>query len=162
MGFLAEPTNWVLISFVIFAALFVKFGLGTVLGKLDGRIDEIKNELATAEKLRVEAQDLLSSYQKKHRDAMKEAEEIVNRAKQQAEVLQAKAQEDLREVMARREKQLEERLSRIEAAAEAELRKQTAELALKASEELIRKSLDAKGQASLVEKSIAGLPNALN
>lgn len=162
MGFLAEPTNWVLISFVIFAVLFVKFGLSSVLGKLDGRIDAIRNELAEAEKLRLEAQDLLASYQKKHRDAMQEAEEIVSRAKAQAEIMQAKAQEDLREVMARREKQLEDRLARIEAAAEAELRKQTAELAVKASEELIRKSLDAKAQSSLVEKSIAGLPNSLN
>ena len=162
MAFLNDATNWVFISFVIFAVLFVKYGLAGVLGKLDGRINEIRDELATAEKLRLEAQDLLSSYQKKHRDAMKEAEEIVNRAKQQAEVMQAKAQEDLREVMARREKQLEDRLARIEAAAEAELRKQTAELALRASEELIRKSLDAKGQSALVEKSIAGLPGALN
>lgn len=162
MGFLTDATNWVFVSFCIFALLFIKFGLDSVLGKLDGRIDEIKEELATAEKLRLEAQELLNSYQAKHRDAMKEAAEIVARAKQQAEVMQAKAQEDLRETMARREKQLQDRLARIEAAAEAELRKQTAELALKASEELIRKSLDAKGQSSLVEKSIAGLSTALN
>lgn len=156
-GFLSEPTNWVLISFVVFVALFVRYGLTTVLGKLDGRIVQIRDDLANAEKLRVEAQEMLVQYQRRHRDAMHEAEEIAASAHKQTEGLQAKAEEDLRDMIARREKQLEDRLNRIEAAAVAELRRATAELAVKTSEALIKKSLDAKGQSNLVDKSVANL-----
>ena len=60
MAFLNEATNWVLISFVIFAIGFWKLGLKQMLGKLDRRIEEIRKEIETAESLRVEAQELLA------------------------------------------------------------------------------------------------------
>ncbi len=157
MDFLNEATNWVLISFVIFAVVFFRVGWSRVLAKLDGRIGEIRNEIDAAEKLRAEAADMLAQYQARHRDAMNEAAGISARAKTQAETIRVRAEEDLRETLARREKQLAERLNRIEQAAEAELRAATADMALKASETIIRKGLDAKGQSALVDKSIAGL-----
>jgi F-type H+-transporting ATPase subunit b len=160
MAFLNDPLNWVFISFVIFAGLFFKFGWASVLAKLDGRISEIRAELATAETLRADAEKMLAEYQQKHRDAMKEAAEIANRAKAQSEAMAVKAEADLRETIARREKQLTERLARIEASAEAEMRKATAAIAMAASEALIKKSLDAKGQAALADKAIAGLSAA--
>jgi F-type H+-transporting ATPase subunit b len=159
MEFLHEPTNWVFLSFVIFAVLFARYGWKNVAAKLDGRIDEIRSELKSAETLRNEAQAMLAEYQAKHRDAMKEAQDIAVRARQQAKAIQEKAEADIAETMVRREKQLEERLNRIEAAAEAELRRATAELAIKAAEAQIRKSLD--GDA-LIDKSIAALPGNLN
>ena len=72
MAFFSESTNWVLISFVIFAIGFWKFGLKLLLGKLDGRIEDIRKEIETAESLRVEAQELLAQYQRKQRDAARE------------------------------------------------------------------------------------------
>lgn len=161
-GFLAEPTNWVLLSFIVFVLLFIRFGWDKVAGGLDARIAEIRDELAQAEKLRLEAQEMLDQFQKKHRDAMKEADEISARARAQTETIRKKAEADLKETLARREKQLQERLDRIEQAAEAELRAATADLAIKASEALIRKSLDAKGQAALIDKSLSNLPANLN
>lgn len=160
MEFLNDPLNWVFISFVIFAGLFFKFGWKNVTAKLDGRIAEIRAELTSAETLKRDAETLLAEYQQKHRDAMKEAGEIAARAKAQAQTIHAKAEEDLKETLARREKQLTERLARIEASAEAELRKAMAAVALAASETLIKKSLDAKGQAALADKAIAALPAA--
>lgn len=159
MAFLHDATNWVFISFVIFAVLFARFGWKGVAAKLDGRINEIREELAAAQKLKTDAEAMLADYRERHRNAMKEAEEINKRAKQQADTLHAKALEDLNETMARRQRQLEERLARIEQAAEAELRRQAAELAIKNAEGMIRSSLDAN---ALVEKSIEALPKNLN
>lgn len=157
MNFLNESTNWVLISFLIFVVMFFRFGWKQVLAKLDGRISDIKSEIDTAEALRREAQDMLAQYQNRHRDAMKEAAEISARAQTQADTIRAKAEADLRDTLARREKQLEERLNRIEAAAEAELRAATAAIALQAADTVIRKGLDAKGHAALVDKSVTAL-----
>ena len=160
--FLQEPTNWVLISFLIFAAGFAKFGWKQVVGKLDGRILEIRQELDQAERLRVEAQEMLVQYQRKHRDAMIEANDIKFRAMAQADTIRAKAEADLKETLERREKQLNDRLARIEASAEAELRKITAQLALQASESLIRQTIDAKTQDQLADQSIKALASNLN
>lgn len=161
-GFLGDATNWVFISFVIFAVLFVKYGWSKVTAKLDGRIDEIRKELETAEKLKNEAMEMLATYQQRHRDAMDEAAEIATKAKRQAQTIQEKAEADLKETLARREKQLTERLARIEAAAEAELRKVTADTAMKAAEQLIRKGMDAKAQSALADKAISNLSSSLN
>lgn len=160
--FLQEPTNWVVLSFLIFVAIFIKYGWQKVIGGLDARIVEIRSELDTAEKLRVEAQDMLVQYQRKHRDAMIEANDIKFRAMAQADTIRAKAEADLKETLERREKQLNDRLARIEAAAEAELRKVTAQMALQASESLIRQSMDTKTQDVLADQSIKALAGNLN
>lgn len=157
MNFLHDATNWVFISFVIFAVLFLRFGWKGVLAKLDGRIAEIRNELDTASRLRAEAEAMLAQYQAKHRDAMKEAEEITARARAQAQTIREKAEADLRESLARRERQLEDRLTRIGQSAEAELRAATAEIALRAANTVIHKGLDAKAQGALVDKSVAAI-----
>lgn len=161
MGFLHEATNWVLLSFLIFAGVFFARGWKIVLGKLDAGIDKIRGEITSAEKLRRETEDLLNDYREHHRKSMNEAKDIAARARVQAEALREKAEADLRDTLARREKNLQERLTRIEQAAESELRAMTADLALKASETLIRKGLDAKGQAALADKSITALADAL-
>ena len=75
MEFLSDTGSWVLISFLIFAFLAYTKGKAAFLNMLDSRIEAIKNEIETAESLRVEAQELLAQYQRKQRDAAKEAEE---------------------------------------------------------------------------------------
>jgi len=157
MGFFQEPTNWVLLSFVIFVAGFAYKGWSHVLARLDGRIAEISAELETAAKLHREAADMLAQYQARQRDALGEAATITARAREQAEGIRIRAEYDLKETIARRERQLEERLGRIEQNAIAELRAAAASIALEASESLIRKGLDAKGQIALVDKSTASI-----
>jgi len=157
MGFFQEPTNWVFLSFVIFAVGFAYKGWSHVLARLDGRIAEISAELETAAKLHREAADMLAQYQTRQREALSEADTITARAREQAESIRIRAEYDLKETIARRERQLEERLARIEQSAIAELRAAAASIALEASESLIRKGLDAKGQIALVDKSTASI-----
>jgi len=85
LEFLSHSTTaWVAISFFIFIAIAYKLGRSSILNGLDSRIDEVKGEIETAERLRVEAQELLAQYQRKQRDAEKEAGEIIDRAQAQA------------------------------------------------------------------------------
>lgn len=160
MDFLNDATNWVALSFLIFAVIFAKVGWGKVTAMLDARIADIASELESAEKLHREAAELLQDYQNRQRDALKEAAEITARAQQQAEIIRAKAEADLQDTMARREKQLVERLERLEKSAEAEIRLVTAQLAIKASDAVIRKSLDGKAQSALVDHAIKSLDAA--
>lgn len=162
MAFFQEATNWVLISFVIFAIGFWKFGLKLMLGKLDGRIEEIRKEIETAESLRIEAQELLAQYQRKQRDAAKEAEAIVASAQKHAAEIQKAAEAELNELIARKETQLKDRLQRMEDVALQDIKSYAAELAVKATAEIIAKQMDEKTNARLVEQSIKTVAGQLN
>lgn len=163
LDLLAHDTGlWVTISFIVFAFIAFKLGRKSVLGGLDARIEEVKSEIENAERLRVEAQELLAQYQRKHRDAEKEAKEMIDRASKQADQLRKTAETDLAELMERREAQLAERMRRLEENAIAEIQNHAADLAVAATTEMIIQTLDEKTNASLNEESIKSLSKHLN
>ncbi|MFN3827481.1 MAG: hypothetical protein ACK4NR_07635 [Micavibrio sp.] len=160
--FLGEATNWVLVSFVIFAIGFWKLGLKQMTGKLDRRIDEIRKEIETAESLRIEAQELLAQYQRKQRDAAHEAETIIETARKHAAEIQKQAEADLAEVLSRKEAQLKDRLKRMEDMALMEIKSYAAELSVKATAEIIAKQIDARTSERLVDQSIKAVAGQFN
>ena len=149
-----DATFWLLISFVIFCVICWKMGKDAVLNILDSRIDAIRQEIETAESLRVEAQELLAQYQRKQRDAEKEATGIIETAEAHAKEIKKKAEADLKETMERREAQLKSRLERMEHSAIAEIQKYAADLAIKATTEIIAEHLDKKSNEKLVSDAI--------
>ncbi len=163
MDGLFQDTNvWVLISFLLFAVIIFRVGKGKFVGKLDGRITEIREDISTAERLRAEAQELLTQYQAKQRDAAAEAQKMIADAKTAAEEINKQAQIDLDEMLARKEVQLSERLKRMEESAKAEIQAHAAELAIKATAEIIAARLDAESNSRLVDATIKALPEQLN
>lgn len=163
MDLLAHDTGiWVAISFVLFAFVAFKLGRSSILGGLDARIEEVKSEIENAERLRVEAQELLAQYQRKQRDAEKEAKTLIKTAKDQASQIQKTAETDLSELMARRETQLSERLQRLEENAIAEIQNHAADLAIAATTEMIIQTLDEKTNEGLNADSIKSLGKHLN
>lgn len=152
---------WVLISFVIFCFIMWKYGKDGILAMLDKRIEAIRKEIETAESLRVDAQELLAQYQRKQRDMAKEAEEIVATAKKHAVEIKKQAEKDLKEIATRREQQLTQRLKNMEQNAMQEIRSYAAELAVKATSELITKQMDKKTNENLVNKSIKDVSGQL-
>ena len=158
----ADTGIWVLLSFVIFAVFAFRFGKDKFLAKLDGRITEIRNEIHTAETLRAEAQDLLAQYQAKQRDAAQEAKSIVAAAQNAAHEINKQAEIDLNDMMARKVAQLAERLKRMEDAAKAEIQAYAAELAVKATAEIIAGHLDATTNSRLVDATIKAVPENLS
>jgi F-type H+-transporting ATPase subunit b len=162
MGLFADPTFWVLISFVIFVAAFIRLGGKAITGKLDARIAEIRKEISTAESLRVEAQELLAQYQRKQREAAKEAQAILDNARKHAEQIGKQAEADLDAAIKRREQQMDDRLRRMEAAAVQEIRTYASELAVKATAEIIAKKMDEQTNDRLIEASIKQVAGQLS
>jgi F-type H+-transporting ATPase subunit b len=153
--FFANAQNWVLLSFIIFVFLAYKLGRSSVLNALDSHIDKARTDVEDAEKLRVEAQELLSDYQRLKSEATTEAESIVKVAAQHAEKIKSNAVKSLDTELARREEQLKERLSNMEAQAFEEMRHYAADLAVKATREIIIENIDSKKAKSLNDKAIA-------
>lgn len=163
MELLAHDTGlWVAISFVLFAVVAYRLGKNSVLTMLDERINAVRQEIQTAESLRTEAQALLAEYQRKQQDAEKEAAEIIRHAEVNAERIRQEAEAALAETMNRREDQLAERLARLEKNAIAEIQSHAAELAVKATLEIILKTLDEKTNKNLIDESVRNLPKHLN
>lgn len=162
MALLHDTNFWVLISFVIFIGVFLKFGRGAFLGFLDGKINTIRNELNQAESLRVEAQELLAEYQRKHKDAMKEAEKIIADAKKHAENIRLKAEEEAKRTAERREAQLTEKLARIEQNARHEVEAYTARVAVEASRQILAEKMDSKADKDLISNTLGSVSNTLN
>jgi len=161
MEFLGNATNWVLISFVLFAIGFWKFGLKALMGKLDRRIEEIRQEIATAEALRVESQELLAQYERRQRDASQEADAIIASAQKHAAEIQKQAESDLNEMVARKEAQLKERLKRMEDVAMQDIKTYAAELSIKATAEIIAKQMDQATNDRLIDQSIKAIAGQL-
>ncbi|MEJ2015720.1 MAG: ATP F0F1 synthase subunit B [Limibacillus sp.] len=108
----STPEFWIALSLVIFLGLAVWKGMGPALKSLDDRAAKIKQELDEARTLREEAQHMLAEYKRKQRDALGEAEQIVEHAKQEAERMQTRAHEELEEQLKRREQQAMDRSPR--------------------------------------------------
>lgn len=159
----SDPTFWVAISFLGFVCLVLYFKVpGLVAKTLDDRADAIRKELDEAQKLREEAQSMLAEYQRKQRDAEKEAEDIVVQAKSEADALAEETKVKLAEMLERRTKLAEDKIAQAEVQALKEVRATAADVAISAAQSLIADQLKGDKADALVEKSIADLRTKLN
>jgi F-type H+-transporting ATPase subunit b len=162
MELFKDPEFWVLIAFVIAVGFLVYKTRTMITNALDGRAAKIKADLDEAQRLREEAARALAEYQRKQRDALKEAQEIVAHAKAEAERAAAQGERDLEAALERRRRAAQERIALEEAKAVAELRGTAVDVALAAVRRLLGEELDAARRSRLVDDAIAGLPRALN
>ncbi len=156
-----DPTFWVAVAFVVFVVLVFKPIKGALIGGLDAKIAEIRQEVEEAEKLREEAQSLLANYQRQQRQAIQDAEAIVARAKEEAERHRAEADEAMKDMVRRQEEQAREKIAQAEAAAIQEVRSMSVELAMAAAEKLLADRLAGDEGSRLIDNSIEDIPRKL-
>lgn len=150
------------VALVIFLAMMAYFGVPKIIGKmLDGKIEQIANDLAEAKKLREEAAALLVEYEQKRVAAESEAEGIIAAAKEEATRLTAEAQASLADLVTRRTKAVEDKIAQAEAQAVAEVRARSADVAIEAARVVLTDEMNRKG-GQIVDKAIADVGNRLN
>lgn len=160
---LATPELWVFVSFVLFVALLVYYGIPNKLVKaLDERADRIRVELDEARRLREEAQAILTDYQRKRSEAEQQAENIVAMARREAEFYAQEQRKAMSETLQRRLKLAEEKIARAEEQAVQEIRSKSVDVAVSAAETVIAHQLKGKNAESLVERSIQDISTRLN
>ncbi len=160
--FLNDPTFWVMIAFFVFVGALARPISRAITAGLDKRADKIRADLEEAAKLREEAQDLLASYQRQQRDAVKEAEAIVEHAKEEAERLTQQGRERLEAALERREKQAMDRIAQAEAAALEQVQAHTVDVAIAATRDFLADNLKGKQAEALIETAIKDLPKKLH
>jgi len=158
-----EPEFWVAVAFVLFLGVLVYTGVHkTMIDTLDRRSDRIKAELDEARRLRDEAGKLLADYQRKQREAEREAEAIITEAKAEAERVAAEARGKMEEFVARRTKLAESKIGQAEAQALADVRAAAADAAAAAAETILRDTAKGKVADDLIARGIADVRAKLN
>lgn len=157
-----DPAFWVALAFIIAVLVLFKPAGKMIVGGLDKRSDRIRDELDEARRLREEAQELLASYERKQREAEKEAEGIVAHAKEEAERLSRRAAAELEAQVARRRQQALDRIGQAESDAVREVRAAAVDLALKATRKLLAEKIGEEQQSKLVDEAIAEIGKRLH
>lgn len=150
-----DEAFFVAVSFVIFVLLVARPLGGLIARGLDNRADGIKKELDEAIQLKEEAQALLASYQRKHKRAVDEAEEIVSHAKQEAKRLIEETKGKLEDELAIRTKLAEQKIAQAEARVIQEIRDNAVEITINAARTLIMENLSSEVADELLEVAIA-------
>jgi F-type H+-transporting ATPase subunit b len=160
---MAETENWVAFGFLCFLALLAYLGVHRkVFDSLDARRARIKSELDDARKLREEAQALLAEFERKGREAEKEAEAIIASAKAEAERLAAEAKARMEDFVARRTKMAEQKIVQAEAQALADVKSAAADAAVAAAERILAVSAKGKVAEDLLARGIDDVKSKLN
>ena len=162
----AEPAAFGLITAPMFIALAMIFVIALIVWKkvpaaigkaLDSKIDVIRNQLAEAESLRKDAEELKAEYEAKSKAADKEAATIVERARHEAETIVAQAKDNAEALVERRQRMAEDKIAAEERHAVEQLRATAAEAAREAAARLIRERVDEKADEALVGDAIRGI-----
>ncbi|NQV99251.1 MAG: F0F1 ATP synthase subunit B [Rhodospirillales bacterium] len=160
---LQDPTFWVATAFVAFILVLIYLKVpGSVGAQLDKRADKIKADLEEAEALFKEAQDLLSTYQKKQREAAREAEAIAEHAREEAQRMLEQVRQRLNETLARRLQLAKDRISQAETAAIDDVRVRTVNIAMDATREIMAKGLVTAKANAMIDAAIKELPSKIH
>jgi F-type H+-transporting ATPase subunit b len=158
-----DATFYALVGLVLFLALVVYLKVPGVVGKsLDARADRIRDELEEARRLREEAQSLLAEYQRKRKQAEKEATEIVAIAQREAHGMLEEAKKKTEEYVARRNRLAEQKIAQAEIEAVNEVRASAVDIAVAAASRILADKVDAKTSADLFKSSLTEMKTRLN
>lgn len=153
----------VLISFLVFIGVLVYFKVpGILMGLLDNRAEQIRNELDEARALREEAQTILASYERKQREVAEQADRIIAHAREEAQIAAEQAKADLQASIARRLQAAEEQIASAEAGAVREVRDRAIAIAVAAAGEVIAAKTSAADQNKLIDSAINEVSDRLH
>jgi len=145
---------WLTVALVILILFVRKPFQQHVLGALDARAERIRRELDEAQRLHEEAKALLAKYQRQLYEGESLAQEILERVDVEQRRLEARMREEMRSATERRTQQALERIAQEEARAVQEVRNRAADLAVRATRELLAERLQGELVQDLMRKAV--------
>ncbi len=131
-----------------------KFAFPSVRNMMDTRSERIRADLARAEEARVEAEELLATYQRQVADSKGEATRIIEDARATADGLRAELHRRAEAEIAEMRQRAAADVEASKAQALADLTGEVASLAIGAAEVVVQKNLDRPTQVQLIENYI--------
>lgn len=120
---LTDTTVWYGFAVLIFVVAMFVGARKAIASLIDGAIAKVVAELEEAKRLRAEAAETLATYKAKQADALREAEEIVAKAKIDAARLQEETEAEMKAALERQEHTALERIRMVQEEAAIEVRR---------------------------------------
>jgi len=162
--FSMSNTNFVvLLGFLLFVGILLYAKVPSLLGgQLDNRATGIQSDLDEARALREEAQTLLASYERKHKEVQEQADRIVAAAREDASAAAEQAKADLEVSIARRLAAAEDQITSAQAAAVKDVRDQAILIAIAAADQVIANQMTATEANKLIDAAISDVDAKLH
>jgi len=140
-----DATFWVAISFFIFLGVLIYLKVPhRINSSLNDQINEMKKELDEAEKLKVEAKNLLSDYENKIDKSIKETKQIIDLAKKNSEKTILEKTKKFHQIMEARKKNAEQKINQMKENALKDIKNISIKISMETVEHLIKNSIDKK------------------
>ena len=150
-----DATFWVAISFFIFCGVLVYLKIPQKVNQsLASQINEIKKELDEAEKLKVEAKNLLSDYESKIDKSKKESQKIINLAIKDTEKNIIEKTKNFHQMVENKKKNVEQKIHQMKQNALREIKNISVKISIETVENLVKKSIDKNKLEKFYSKSL--------
>ena len=157
-----DATFWVAVSFFIFFGVLIYLKVPQkISNSLTDQINEMKKELDEAEKLKIEAKNLLSNYENKIDKSKKETREIINLAKKDSEKTILEITKKFHQIIENKKKNAEQKIVQMKENALKEIKNISVKISMEAVEHLIKNSIDKNKLEKFYIKSLEQTKNSL-
>ena len=138
-----DATFWVMISFFAFIGLLIYFKIPQkIKTTLENNINNIKNQIDEADKLKEDAKNILTEHEKKISNSKAEVKQMIGKANEEVEKNVLKTNQEFHNLMESRKKNAEERIKQLKNQALKDIKNASVKVAIDSVEKLIKNSLD--------------------
>ncbi len=157
----SDPQFWVLIAFIIFIGVMIKPVRKILSINLGVKIQEIKDSIDQAEKIKNDAQRTLSEVKKRQNEVKGEIDLIEQEAKEKITMIEKNSHSKLTDQINKRNTLASVKIDQLTRDANTEIQKHITQIAISATVNILEKKLNDKEKQSLVNKSVNELDSAL-
>ena len=150
-----DATFWVMISFFVFLGLLAYFKIPQkVKTILEDSINNIKNQIDEANRLKEDAKNILSEHERKISNSKAEVKQMIYKASEESEKNIIKTNKDFHILMESRKKNAEERIKQLKNQALKDIKNTSVKIAIESVEKLIKNSMDKSKLDKIYSSSI--------
>ena len=150
-----DATFWVAVSFVIFVILLIYFKIPSkIKNSLNESIFLIRKQIEDAEKLRDEANNILSDSEKKLSNSKKEIQNMITEANKASEKLIIKTNSDFHKLMDNKKKDAERKIYQMKEQVKSDIKNASVKIAIESVSDLLKNSIDKSKLDKILKESV--------
>ncbi len=150
-----DATFWVAVSFVIFVILLIYFKIPSkIKSSLNESIFLIRKQIEDAEKLRDEANNILSDSEKKLSNSKKEIQNMITEANKASEKLIIKTNSDFHKLMDNKKKDAERKIYQMKEQVKSDIKNASVKIAIESVSDLLKNSIDKSKLDKILKESV--------
>ena len=157
----SDPQFWVFIAFIIFAGVMIKPVRKILLINLGDKIQEIKDSIDQAEKIKNDAQLTLGEIKKRQNEVKGEIDSIRQEAKERIAIIEKNAHTKLTDQINKRNALASIKIDQMVRDANTEIQIHITQIAISATVDILEKKLNNQEKQNLINQSINELESVL-